>query len=212
MKLQALAGGKVNQGNVICFNAFCNEEQLFLCDFSSGKPKAQHTGIAASLGIAAEAAGKFFVLGNIDVFLIELFRHFMEFFQVSPKFFNILLGHSLSGVQQGEYFDTLPYAKAAAEYLLGFIHKVKLPRKLKVAFSNSGENITHVTFRDLGFAATERGTFDVYSAGGLGREPKMGVMTASDIEPAKILYYIKAMIDTFTAYGNYENRAKSRTR
>ncbi len=118
----------------------------------------------------------------------------------------------LSGVQRGEYFDTLPYAKAAAEYLLGFIHKVKLPRKLKVAFSNSGENITHVTFRDLGFAATERGTFDVYSAGGLGREPKMGVMTASDIEPAKILYYIKAMIDTFTAYGNYENRAKSRTR
>ena len=61
-------------------------------------------------------------------------------------------------------------------------------------------------------SATERGTFDVYSAGGLGREPKMGVMTASDIEPAKILYYIKAMIDTFTAYGNYENRAKSRTR
>lgn len=118
----------------------------------------------------------------------------------------------LSGVQQGEYFDVLPYAKEAAEYLLGFIHKVKLPRKLKVGFSNSKENITHVTFRDLGFAATERGTFDVYSAGGLGREPKMGVLVASDVDPAKTLYYIKAMINTFVSYGNYENRAKSRTR
>ncbi|MCI9173571.1 MAG: nitrite/sulfite reductase [Lachnospiraceae bacterium] len=118
----------------------------------------------------------------------------------------------LSGVQKEEYFDALPFAKEAAEYLLGFIHKVKLPRKLKVAFSNSRENTTHVTFRDLGFAATERGTFDVYSAGGLGREPKMGVLVASDIEPSKTLYYIKAMIDTFAAYGNYESRAKSRTR
>lgn len=118
----------------------------------------------------------------------------------------------LSGVQQGEFFDVLPYAKEAAGYLLGFIHKVKLPRKLKVGFSNSKENITHVTFRDLGFAATERGTFDVYSAGGLGREPKMGVLVASEIDPSKTLYYIKAMIDVFVTYGNYENRAKSRTR
>lgn len=118
----------------------------------------------------------------------------------------------LSGVQKGECFDVLPYAKEAADYLLGFIHKVKLPRKLKVAFSNSQENTTHATFRDLGFAATEEGTFDVYSAGGMGREPKMGALVASGVEPSKTLYYIKAMIDTFTTYGNYENRAKARTR
>ncbi|MCI8484531.1 MAG: nitrite/sulfite reductase [Lachnospiraceae bacterium] len=118
----------------------------------------------------------------------------------------------LSGVQKGEYFHVLPYAKEAADYLLGFIHTVKLPRKLKVGFSNCAENTTHVTFRDLGFAATPKGTFDVYSAGGLGRNPKMGVLVASDINPSNILYYIKAMVDTFTAYGDYENRGKSRTR
>ncbi|MCI9137362.1 MAG: nitrite/sulfite reductase [Lachnospiraceae bacterium] len=118
----------------------------------------------------------------------------------------------LSGVQKGEYFHVLPYAKEAADYLLGFINTVKLPRKLKVAFSNSPENITHATFRDLGFAATKQGTFDVYSAGGLGREPKMGALVASDTNPSHVLYYIKAMIDTFVAYGNYENRGKARTR
>lgn len=118
----------------------------------------------------------------------------------------------LSGVQQDEYFDVMPYAKEAADYLLGFINTVKLPRKLKVCFSNSKENVTHATFRDLGFVAKENGTFDVYSAGGLGRSPRMGALVASNVEPSKILYYIKAMVETFIAYGNYENRAAARTR
>ncbi len=118
----------------------------------------------------------------------------------------------LSGVQEGEYFDVLPYAKAAEDYLLGFIHTVKLPRKLKVCFSNSKENITHATFRDLGFVATREGKFDVYSAGGLGREPRMGALVASGVDPSQTLYCLKAMVDTFTAYGNYGNRARARTR
>ncbi len=118
----------------------------------------------------------------------------------------------LSGVQMGEYFNVLPYAEEAADYLLGFIKKVKLPRKLKVCFSNCKENVTHATFRDLGFVAKENGCFDVYSAGGLGREPRMGALVACDVAPEKTLYYIKAMIDTFLAHGNYENRGKARTR
>ncbi len=118
----------------------------------------------------------------------------------------------LSGVQQGECFDVLPFAEEAADYLLGFIKTVKLPRKLKVCFSNCKENVTHATFRDLGFVAKENGMFDVYSAGGLGRNPRMGALVASDVEPSKILYYIKAMVDTFTAHGNYEKRAAARTR
>lgn len=118
----------------------------------------------------------------------------------------------LSGVQQGEYFDVLPYAREAADYLLGFIKTVKLPRKLKVCFSNCRENVTHATFRDLGFVAREDGTFDVYSAGGLGNHPRMGALTASGVTPDKILYYIKAMVNTFMAHGNYENRGRARTR
>lgn len=118
----------------------------------------------------------------------------------------------LSGVEEGEYFDVLPYAKEAADYLLGFIKKVKLPRKLKVCFSNSKKNETHATFRDLGFVAKENQTFDVYAAGGLGIQPKFGVLVAENIAPSKILYCIKTMIDVFTEYGNYEKRAASRTR
>lgn len=118
----------------------------------------------------------------------------------------------LSGVQKDEYFDIMPYAKAAGDYLLGFIKSVKLPRKLKVCFSNGIDNSTHATFRDLGFVAEKDGTFTVYSAGGLGRNPRMGAKVAEHVEPSKILYYIKAMVETFTTYGNYENRAAARTR
>jgi ferredoxin-nitrite reductase len=118
----------------------------------------------------------------------------------------------LSGVEQGEYFDVLPYAEVAGEYLMRFINDEKMPRKLKVGFSNSPKNLPHATFRDLGFVARPDGCFDVYSAGGLGNNPRLGVKVADAVEKEEILYHIKAMWLTFRAYGNYENRAKARTR
>ena len=118
----------------------------------------------------------------------------------------------LSGVDPNEYFDVTGYAKAASDYVIGLLRKVKLPRKLKICFSNTPSDVTHATFRDLGFAANKDGTFDVYSAGGMGREPKMGVLVAEHIMPDMTLYYIKAMIDVFLTHGDYKNRMKSRTR
>ncbi len=118
----------------------------------------------------------------------------------------------LSGVEEDEYFNVLPWAEAAGEYLMNFITAEKMPRKLKVGFSSSARNVTHATYRDLGFAATKEGKFDVYSAGGLGTNPRFGVRVANGIEPEMVLYYIKAMWLTFLAYGNYESRVKARTR
>lgn len=118
----------------------------------------------------------------------------------------------LSGLLEEEHFDVLPYAEAAGEYLMTFIKAKKMPRKLKVGFSGSEANLTHATYRDLGFAARPDGRFDVYSAGGLGNNPRFGVLVASSVPPEDILYYIKAMWLTFCAYGNYENRGKARTR
>ncbi len=118
----------------------------------------------------------------------------------------------LSGVEKGEYFDVLPWAEAAADHLLTLVRSIHMPRKLKVAFSNGPKNITHATFRDLGFAAREDGSFDIYCAGGLGPNPKIGVKVAEAVAPEDILACIDAMIDVFTRYGNYENRAKARTR
>ena len=67
----------------------------------------------------------------------------------------------LSGTQKGEYFDVLPYAKKAEVFLLTFLDVRKMPRKLKVCFSTGPANVTHATFRDLGFVARPDGMFDV---------------------------------------------------
>ena len=123
-----------------------------------------------------------------------------------------VMASPLSGVQPGEYLDVLPYARAAGEYMMGFIRSVKFPRKLKVAFSNSPANEVHATFRDLGFTANPDGTLDVYAAGGLGSNPKIGLKVAQNIEADNVLYYIKAMVNTFVTHGNYENRGRARTR
>lgn len=118
----------------------------------------------------------------------------------------------LSGTDPQEWFNVMPYAQEAANFLLQFIDSEKMPRKLKVAFSGSLANDPHATFRDLGFVAREDGRFDVYAAGGLGGHPRLGVKVAEAIDPMDINYYIAAMIHTFRKYGNYENRAKARTR
>ncbi len=118
----------------------------------------------------------------------------------------------LSGVEADEYFDVLPWAEAAGEYLMTYINGPKMPRKLKVCFSNSPKNVPHATYRDLGFVARPDGCFDVYSAGGLGNNPRFGLKVAEKIAPEQILCYIEAMHQTFLTYGNYEQRGKARTR
>ena len=42
-------------------------------------------------------------------------------------------------------------------------------------------------------------------SGGLGNKHKLGVKVAEAVEPCKVLYYAKAMVDTFVEYGNYTN-------
>ena len=119
----------------------------------------------------------------------------------------------LAGVQPGECFDPTPWAEAAADYLLSICREIHMPRKLKIAFSNGVDDSVHTAFRDMGFLARPDGAFSLRIAGGLGAaSPAMGVPAAERVEPRQVLYYIRAMIDTFCAHGNYENRAKARTR
>ncbi len=117
----------------------------------------------------------------------------------------------LSGTEE-EYFDVMPYARAVADFLIDFIDQEKMPRKLKVGFSNNEKNISHATFRDLGFVARPDGHFDVYAAGGLGNNPRFGVLIDEDVDPRDILYDVEAFIRLFRKHGNYDNRAKARTR
>lgn len=118
----------------------------------------------------------------------------------------------LSGVQEGEAFDVMPYAEAATKYCLSICRDIHMPRKLKIAFSNGAEDSVHTAFRDMGFRAQADGTFALSICGGLGNNHRMGVLVDEAVKPSEVLYYIRGMIDTFCAHGNYQNRAKARTR
>ena len=124
-----------------------------------------------------------------------------------------VMSSPLSGVQPGEAFDVVPYAEAVTKYLLSICRDIKMPRKLKIAFCNGVDDSVHSAFRDMGFLAQEDGTFALRIAGGLGAaRPSMGVLVEEHVNPREVLYYVRAMVDTFCAHGNYENRAKARTR
>ncbi|MDE6454960.1 MAG: nitrite/sulfite reductase [Dysosmobacter sp.] len=119
----------------------------------------------------------------------------------------------LSGVQKGEAFDPSPWAAAVTDYLLSICREIHMPRKLKIAFSNGADDSVHSAFRDMGFQAREDGTFSLRIAGGLGAMGcRMGVLVDEAVKPGDVLYYVRAMVDTFCQHGNYENRAKARTR
>ena len=125
---------------------------------------------------------------------------------------NNVTASPLSGVQKDEYFDVEPYAKACEDYILKYTGIEPLPRKFKMGFCNSHSNDTHVTIKDLGFLANSDHTFDVYAAGGMGVKPKLGLQVGSHIDPSKILYYLRAMLDVYIEHGDYKNHFKARTR
>ena len=121
----------------------------------------------------------------------------------------------LSGVEEDEAFDVTSYAVATGNYFLERITTYKLPRKLKVSFSNGKEDAAHCTVQDLGFVAVREGNkelFEVYLGGGLGQNPKKAVKYTDLIAPKEVLYYVEAMVRMFMAEGDYENKNKARIR
>ena len=124
-----------------------------------------------------------------------------------------VMSSPLSGVQPGEAFDVIPYAEAVTKYLLSICRDIRMPRKLKIAFCNGVDDSVHSAFRDMGFLAQPDSTFALRIAGGLGAaRPSMGVLVDEHVNPREVLYYVRAMVDTFCAHGDYNNRASARTR
>ena len=191
-----MAGGRLTKARMAFVADAVEEHGVELMKLTTCQNIQMH-GLSAEATVAVMAGGL-----DVDIVTRGGGGDFLRNVMVSP----------LSGVERGEYFDVLPWAEQAAEYMLGLVRDIKMPRKLKVCFSNGPANVTHATFRDLGFAAREDYTFDVYCAGGLGPNPMLGVKVAEGVDPCDILAHIDAMIAVFTTFGNYENRAKARTR
>lgn len=121
----------------------------------------------------------------------------------------------LSGVEKGEAFDVTAFAMQLSEYFIANASQYHLPRKLKVAFSNSSKDTACATINDIGFVAViENGLpkFRVFLAGGMGNNPQISIPYDNLIDPYEAIYYTEAYIRTFIELGNYKNHAKARSR
>lgn len=121
----------------------------------------------------------------------------------------------LSGVDKNEAFDPTQYALLVNEYILSKVTTYRLPRKLKIAFSNSDLDTANATVNDLGFLAVieaNKPYFKLHLAGGLGNNAEVAIKYDRLIEPEEVLYHVEAFTNLFMAEGDYNNKAKARSR
>jgi sulfite reductase (ferredoxin) len=121
----------------------------------------------------------------------------------------------LSGVSLDEVFDVTPYMKAAINYFLKDPTTMNMPRKFKIAFSNSPTDTGNATISDLGFIAKmmgEKKGFELYGGGGFGGNPRVSLKLRDFIEAKDIFYYLQAMKNLFEKEGNRKNKNRARIR
>ena len=120
-----------------------------------------------------------------------------------------------AGVGIDEVFDPSPYAFALTSRLIAESDSWLLPRKFKIAFSNSLADTSYAEFNDLGFVAQIREGqkgFSVYVAGGLGTKPEVGHLLHEFI-PAEDVYVVASAVKhLFDKHGNRKNRHAARLR
>ncbi len=127
---------------------------------------------------------------------------------------NIIVS-SDAGVSPSEVFDPSPYAFALTSRLIAEPDSWMLPRKFKIAFSNSAKDSAYAQFNDLGFIATKQHGeigFRVYVAGGLGAKPEVGHLL-HEFLPLDDLYLVaEATKRVFRQYGNRRDKHAARLR
>lgn len=120
-----------------------------------------------------------------------------------------------SGISRDEIFDVTPHAVALTSRLIATSDSWVLPRKYKIAFSNSIKDSALATINDLGFIATiQNGNsgFKVYVAGGLGRSPQVGYVLHDFIAESEVYLVAEAIKRLFSKYGNRKNKHAARLR
>lgn len=120
-----------------------------------------------------------------------------------------------SGISTQGVFDVTPYAWNLTTRLIAEPDSFTLPRKFKIAFSDSEDDTALAAFNDLGFVARikeGRRGFKVFLGGSLGSKPLTGYELFS-FAPEEELYYIAdAAKKLFSRYGNRKNKHKARLR
>ena len=124
----------------------------------------------------------------------------------------------LSGACHDEVFDVTPYARAAAQYMLGHPDFQDFGRKFKVSFSGCASHpCALATIHDMGLIAAIRTAngkesrgFTLYVGGGLGAVPYQAKLVAEFLPVEELLPTAQAIGRVFGRLGEKKNRARAR--
>jgi sulfite reductase beta subunit-like hemoprotein len=120
-----------------------------------------------------------------------------------------------SGVSPTEAFDTIPHAQAVWNWITFYERAYGFGRKFKMGLSSEPTDDVNAGIQDLGFVAKlqdgKRG-FKVYSGGGMGRNPGLGMVLMDFLPEKEIIRGVQAMVDLFFENGNRDVRPKARLR
>ncbi len=120
-----------------------------------------------------------------------------------------------AGIADDEPFDVTPYAVDLTSRLIAEADSWTLPRKYKIAFSNSRKDNAHCVFNDLGFLALTKGGekgFRVYVAGGMGAKPEVGHLLHPFLPASQVYRAAEAVKRLFDKHGNRKNKHAARLR
>ncbi len=120
-----------------------------------------------------------------------------------------------SGIAADEVFDVTPHAVELTSRLIALGDSWLLPRKFKIAFSNSGADNAFATANDVGFIATTDGNcrgFRVFVAGGMGRSPQPGQLLHEFVAEDEVFLVAEAVKRLFSKLGNRRNKHAARLR
>jgi sulfite reductase (ferredoxin) len=120
-----------------------------------------------------------------------------------------------AGVCPLEPFDVTPWSVALTRFLLQDPMSLRLPRKLKIAFSGCNTDCAIATVQDLGFVARVRERehgFAVFAGGGFGASSRVGQSLDSFVPASRIHEVALAVMRVFHEHGNWKNRRRARLR
>lgn len=123
-----------------------------------------------------------------------------------------------SGICPEEKFDAAELARGISEEFAGSASFEHLPRKFKISVSGCGKACASPQIQDIGIVACtpssgNRGQilcFDLYLAGGLGRNPMLARKLKQMHHPEDVLLFVRAALECFDELGERTRKQRAR--
>lgn len=156
-------------------------------------------------------------LENIPSFFRDMARVGLTSKEACGNTVRNITASPFTGISKDEIFDVLPYAMYMTRYFLRHPLTLTLPRKFKIAWSESERDWGMVKIHDMGFVAQKRVIdgkevkgFKFYVGGGLGAIPMPAHLLTDFIDTENVYYLAEAVIRVFHREGERKLRSKAR--